>query len=146
MEYVSPFDDLARETVDPAPRLDSLSGRKIALLDINKARGDEFLDRMDELLRERGAVTVRLAKGSFSRPAAAAIIDEVVRPAGELRRGETTPLVKDADDDDPVHKWTAPERIELVVAGGEAGRFSAVLGPCDGMGTVPITKEIRWST
>jgi len=78
MEYVSPFDDLARETVDPAPRLDTLSGRKIALLDINKARGDEFLDRMDELLRERGAVTVRLAKGSFSRPAAAAIIDEVV--------------------------------------------------------------------
>jgi hypothetical protein len=74
------------------------------------------------------------------------IFAEVVRPARELRRGETTPFVKEAPADFPVHKWTAPEKIELVVAGGEAGRFSAVLGPCDGMGTVPITKEIRWST
>jgi hypothetical protein len=75
-----------------------------------------------------------------------AIFAEVVRPARELRRGETTPLVKEARDDLAVHKWTGPEKIGLVVAGGEAGRFSAVLGPCDGMGTIPITKEIRWST
>jgi hypothetical protein len=32
------------------------------------------------------------------------------------------------------------------VAGGEAGRYSAVLAPCDGMGTRPITREVRWST
>jgi hypothetical protein len=77
MEYVSPFDDRARETVDPAPRLEDLRGRRVALLDINKARGDEFLDRIEELLRDQGAETVRLAKGSFSRPAAAAIVDEI---------------------------------------------------------------------
>jgi hypothetical protein len=76
----------------------------------------------------------------------AAIFDAVVRPAGELRRGETTPLVHAAGDDEPVRKWTSPERIQLVVAGGEAGRFSAVFGPCDGMKTAPITKEVRWST
>jgi hypothetical protein len=76
----------------------------------------------------------------------AAIFDAVVRPAGELRRGETTPLVHAAADDEPVRKWTSPERIQLVVAGGEAGRFSAVFGPCDGMKTAPITKEVRWST
>jgi hypothetical protein len=34
----------------------------------------------------------------------------------------------------------------LVVAGGEAGRFSAVFGPCDGMQAQVVTKEIRWST
>jgi hypothetical protein len=34
----------------------------------------------------------------------------------------------------------------LVVAGGEAGRYSAVLGPCDGMGTRPVTREVTWST
>jgi hypothetical protein len=68
------------------------------------------------------------------------------RPAGELRRGETTPAVRDSAADAPVHKWTSPERIMLMVAGGEAGRYSAVLGPCDGMGTRPITREVRWST
>ncbi|MGN6378496.1 MAG: hypothetical protein ACTHNU_06055 [Gaiellales bacterium] len=68
------------------------------------------------------------------------------RPARELRRGETTPAVRDAADDQPVHKWTDPERIMLMVAGGEAGRYTAVLGPCDGMGTRPITREVRWST
>jgi hypothetical protein len=77
MEYVSPFDDRARETVEPAARLDDLRGRRVALLDINKARGDEFLDRIEELLRGQGAETVRLAKGSFSRPAGAALIDEI---------------------------------------------------------------------
>ena len=34
----------------------------------------------------------------------------------------------------------------IVVAGGEAGRFSAVFGPCDGMRAEVVTKEIRWST
>jgi hypothetical protein len=81
MEYVSPFDDRARETVDPAPRLDLLQGRTVALLDIHKARGDEFLDRLEERLRERGAETVRHAKGSFSRPASAELIDEIARGA-----------------------------------------------------------------
>ena len=42
--------------------------------------------------------------------------------------------------------WTDPERIVLVVAGGDAGRFSAVFGPCDGMKAVPVTREVRWST
>jgi hypothetical protein len=76
----------------------------------------------------------------------AAIFDAAQRPAKELKRGETTPTVWASDDTAPIHKWTEPERLQLVVAGGEAGRFSAVLGPCDAMGTRPITKEIRWST
>jgi peroxiredoxin len=76
----------------------------------------------------------------------AAMFDAVRRPARELRRGETTPFVKQADDDVWVHKWTEPEKIVLVVAGGDAGRFSAVFGPCDGMKSEPVTREVRWST
>jgi hypothetical protein len=76
----------------------------------------------------------------------AAIFDAATRPAGELKRGETTPQVHASDSNEPIHKWTTPERIQIVVAGGEAGRFSAVLGPCDGLGTQMITKEVRWST
>jgi hypothetical protein len=75
-----------------------------------------------------------------------AIFDAACRPASSLRRGETTEHVHAAADDEPVHKWTDPARILLVVAGGEAGRYSAVFGPCDGMGTAAITREIRWTT
>jgi hypothetical protein len=76
----------------------------------------------------------------------AAIFDAATRPAGELKRGETTPQVHASEPHESIHKWTSAERIQIVVAGGEAGRFSAVLGPCDGLGTQMITKEVRWST
>ena len=77
MEYVSPFDDRAREPISPAPRPDDLTGRSVALLDISKARGSEFLDRLEELLRERGAETFRLAKPTFSRPAPTEIVERI---------------------------------------------------------------------
>jgi hypothetical protein len=70
----------------------------------------------------------------------------VVRSAGSLRWGETTPLVGGASDDQMVRKWDSPEDIMLVVAGGEAGRYSAVFGPCLGMNTEPISKEVQWNT
>ena len=75
-----------------------------------------------------------------------AIFAAAARPAGDLKRGETTPAVRDSPDDRLIHKWTDPSRILIVVAGGEAGRYSAVLGPCDGMQTTPVTREVRWST
>jgi hypothetical protein len=75
-----------------------------------------------------------------------ALYAAAVRPAGELKRGETTPAVWDSPDDRPIHKWADSSRILIVVAGGEAGRYSAVLGPCDGMQTRPVTREVRWST
>ena len=70
----------------------------------------------------------------------------VQRPAGSLRWGETTPLVNSAPDDELVRKWDTPDDIMLVVAGGEAGRYSAVFGPCLGMNTEPISKEVQWTT
>ena len=51
------------------PRLDSLAGRRIGLLDISKARGDVFLNRLEERLRERGADVVRYRKPTFTKPA-----------------------------------------------------------------------------
>jgi len=50
-------------------RLASLAGRKIGLLDISKARGDVFLDRVEERLRERGAEVLRYRKPTFTKPA-----------------------------------------------------------------------------
>jgi peroxiredoxin len=70
------------------------------------------------------------------------IFEAVRRPAGALRWGETTPAVHAAPDDQPVAKWDRPQDILLVVAGGEAGRYSAVFGPCLGMDTSVVSKEI----
>jgi peroxiredoxin len=70
----------------------------------------------------------------------------VRRPARELRRGETTPAVLAAPDDELVPKWSSPEQIVLLAAGGEAGRYSAVLGPCLGMGDQIVSREVSWTT
>lgn len=77
MEYVSPFDERRREPEPLARRHDSLDGRRIALLDITKRRGDEFLDRIEQLLQAQGASTFRLAKEIFSKPAAPEIIKRI---------------------------------------------------------------------
>jgi peroxiredoxin len=74
------------------------------------------------------------------------LFEAVRRPAAALRWGETTPQVLRADGDQPIGKWSSPEEIVLVVAGGEAGRFSAVFGPCLGMDAQPISKEVPWIT
>ena len=74
------------------------------------------------------------------------IFSSVSRSARELRWGETTPLVNAAPDDQPIRKWDSPDEIMIVVAGGEAGRYSAVFGPCLGMNTEPISKEVQWTT
>jgi hypothetical protein len=68
--FVSPLDERVRDPLPRAPRLPSLDGATIGLLDINKPRGEQFLDRLEELLRERGAAEiVRLRKPTFARPA-----------------------------------------------------------------------------
>src|SRR5689334_1307857 len=77
MEYVSPFDDRRRAAEPLAPRRDTLEGARVALLDITKRRGDEFLDRVEELLRERGAETFRVAKEIFSKPAEPELIRRI---------------------------------------------------------------------
>jgi len=77
MEYVSPFDERSRITEPLAPRPADLSGARVALLDITKRRGDEFLDRVEELLVSRGAVTFRVVKEIFSKPASTEIVRRI---------------------------------------------------------------------
>ena len=57
-------------TVRPRlPRPDRLDGLTVGLLDIAKARGDVFLDRLDERLQERGIAVRRYKKPTNTRPA-----------------------------------------------------------------------------
>src|SRR5581483_3595640 len=52
-----------------APRLGTLAGRTIALLDIAKPRGDVFLDRLAARLEAGGASIRRYTKPTFTKPA-----------------------------------------------------------------------------
>ena len=60
----------AASTIRPrrAP-LETLEGKTIALMDIGKMRGDEFLDRLEVLFRERGIATRRYKKPTNTRTA-----------------------------------------------------------------------------
>ncbi len=61
-----------------APRMSGLHGRRIALLDISKPRGDVFHDRLEQLLSERGAVVSRYRKPTFTKPAPVRLLEEIV--------------------------------------------------------------------
>ena len=62
-----------------ATRLDTLSGTTVGLLDINKAKGVFFLDRLEEILREQYSVAevLRRTKLTPGRPAAEDIQQEL---------------------------------------------------------------------
>jgi len=77
MEYVSPIDERREAPVAFADRPQGLAGARVALLDITKARGAEFLDRIEARLRAEGAETFRIAKEIFSRPASAEVIEQI---------------------------------------------------------------------
>ena len=76
---VNPLDERSRDRQSPAPRLDSLEGKTLALLDISKPRGKEFLDRLEEILKKRYGVSriVREVKPTYTKPAPEALLDRL---------------------------------------------------------------------
>lgn len=78
-----------------------------------------------------------------------ALFQRCRRTAGDLRAtgsGELTPFVKHAETDDTViPKFLSEDEIVIVIAGGDAGRFSAVLPPWVGfgLGSTMITREVH---
>ncbi len=76
---VSPLDERSRDVQPAAPRLDSLEGKTLALLDISKPKGKEFLDRLELLLEERYGVAkiVREIKPTYTKPAPGALLEKL---------------------------------------------------------------------
>jgi hypothetical protein len=77
---LDPTDHVERGEKRPAPRLDSLQGKTVCLLDISKPKGNFFLDRVEALLRERYGVreVLRRRKPTVARPAPAELREEIV--------------------------------------------------------------------
>jgi hypothetical protein len=59
------------------PRLRRLAGAKVGLLDISKARGDVFLDRLAVRLAGEGAEVLRFRKPTFTKPAPVDLRQEI---------------------------------------------------------------------
>ncbi len=79
--YVSPFDERVRPRHSLAPRPASIAGRRLVLLDINKNRGAELLDRLESHFVQAGASVHRTTKEIFSKPASPEVIDDTLRRA-----------------------------------------------------------------
>lgn len=69
MELLDPTSEAMPEGRQPLPRLSHISGAVIGLLDISKPKGNVFLDRIEALLNEQGAITKRFQKPTFTRVA-----------------------------------------------------------------------------
>lgn len=66
---VDPTSELSPAHREPLPRAASLAGKTVGLLDISKPRGNIFLDRIEDLLRQQGVETKRYSKPTFTRVA-----------------------------------------------------------------------------
>ena len=77
---VNPLDETPRTPQVPAPRLDTLAGKTVGLLDISKPGGSLFLDHLERLLMERFDVAqvVRAMKPTFTKPAPDEIIERLM--------------------------------------------------------------------
>lgn len=74
---LDPTDERTPPARRGAPRLADVAGKTVGLLDISKARGDVFLDRLAAHLAERGARVERFRKPTFARAAPADLRQEI---------------------------------------------------------------------
>ena len=77
MKLVDPRNETYGPAPTPAPRLHTLAGKTIALLDISKPGGNHFLDRLEMLLQQRSVKTRRVMKPTFAKPAPADFLAEL---------------------------------------------------------------------
>ena len=79
LTVVNPLDERPLPEGSAPPRLGSVGGARIALLDISKGGGEVFLDRVDALLRERYGVSevLRFRKPTFAKPAPEAVLTDI---------------------------------------------------------------------
>ncbi len=70
MQILDPTGDLRRTPTALAPRLDTLRGKTVCLLDISKPKGNFFLDEIEARLIEDHGVgrVIRRSKPTYTRP------------------------------------------------------------------------------
>ncbi len=74
---LDPTGELTPAERGPLSKPASLAGLKIGLLDISKARGDVFLNRIADLFDARGIEVRRFKKPTFTRPAPSDLLQQI---------------------------------------------------------------------
>lgn len=67
--FMDPTSERAPENRQPLPRPADLQGKTVGLLDISKPKGNVFIDRLEDLLVQKGLTTKRYIKPTFTRVA-----------------------------------------------------------------------------
>ena len=75
---LDPTSELNPAMRESLPRPDTVAGKRIALLDISKPRGDVFLDQLEARLDELGVAATRYMKPTFARVAPAELRQRIV--------------------------------------------------------------------
>lgn len=85
------------------------------------------------------------AAGWSKRDVAERIVEVSQRRVGDMKRGERSPFVAGLPDDTLLPKWMSADEVAITVAGGTAGRFSAILPPWVGygLGSAMVSKRIQ---
>jgi malonyl CoA-acyl carrier protein transacylase len=78
LEVLDPTGEREVATRQLVARPASLSGLRVGLLDISSSRSDVFLDRLAQLLTQRGAQVQRFRKSTHARPAPRPLIEQIV--------------------------------------------------------------------
>jgi hypothetical protein len=85
MTYVEKLRDPTSETsptrrarLTPPP---SLEGKTVALMDIGKSRGKEFIDRLEGHFKKAGITTKRYAKPTNTKVAPVAVMQQIAAEA-----------------------------------------------------------------
>lgn len=81
---LDPTSERAPAVRERVPRPTGLDGLTVGLLDISKARGDVFLDRLEALLREHGASVKRYRKPTFTKPAPIDLRRQIAEECGAV--------------------------------------------------------------
>mgnify|MGYP001262972295 FL=1 len=84
---LDPTAELGAADREPLAKPKSIEGLTIGLLDISKARGDVFLDRIDAQMQQRGMKTLRFKKPTFTRPAPTELLQEIAQQCDVIVEG-----------------------------------------------------------
>lgn len=76
---INPMNETVVKASAPPQRLETLAGKRIALLDISKPGGSFFLDRLETIFRERyhAAEILRARKPTFTKNAPPEVIEKL---------------------------------------------------------------------
>jgi hypothetical protein len=84
LTLLDPTHERAPAQRERLPRLPSLAGVTLGLLDISKARGDVFLDRLAARLTAAGAEVRRYRKPTFTKPAPVDLRQQIAVECGAV--------------------------------------------------------------